>query len=65
MTTKQYTGLLALICVLGSGFAANQWLKFAKAQHAYQKQLALEKQRQLVSLALYDAPIAAEGGLSP
>jgi hypothetical protein len=45
MTAKQYIGLVALICLLGSGFAANQWLKFAKALHAYQRQLTDEKQQ--------------------
>jgi hypothetical protein len=43
MTAKQYTGLLALSCVIASPFVANQWLKFAKAQHAYQEQLANEQ----------------------
>ena len=43
MTTKQYSGLLALICVIASPFVANQWLRFAKAQHAYQEQLKAEQ----------------------
>jgi hypothetical protein len=43
MTAKQYAGLLALSCVIASPFVANQWLKFAKAQHEYQEQLESER----------------------
>ena len=48
MTTKQYTGLLAIICVLASPFAANQWFNFAKAQREYQEHL---ENQQLVEIA--------------
>ena len=44
MTTKQYIGLLALSCVIASPFVANQWMRFAKAQHEYQEQLEAERQ---------------------
>jgi hypothetical protein len=38
----KYAGWLALSCVIAAPFVANQWLKFAKAQHAYQAQLQAE-----------------------
>jgi hypothetical protein len=43
MTGKQYIGLLLLSGANASPFVANQWLKFTKSQHEYQKQLSTEK----------------------
>ena len=75
MTTKQYIGLLALICVVASPFVANQWLRFTKAQHSYQTQLAKEKQQSKLADRWATAPdeekrkvlieAEAEDGLTP
>ena len=45
MTTKQYTGLVVVLCVVASPFVAQGWLTFARTQHTYQEQLADEQQQ--------------------